>query len=135
MPAIQSPPEDSQRLDRWLWASRQFKSRSIAVHAIENGRVELNGLRAKPAKLVHINDAIRIRRPPYDYDIIVRGLSGNRVSAKLAAALYEETPDSLSTRASLRESLDLSAVHEDRRSGKPDKKERRERENLKRSYE
>lgn len=126
---------DTQRLDRWLWSARLFKTRALAVEAIKNGRVEVNGERAKPAKSVRVGDAVRLRRPPYVHDLEVRGLTQRRVSATLARELYVETPDSVAAREALAERLALDKVVEARRWGKLDKRERRERERLKRSTE
>ncbi len=135
MGSIEDCQAHAQRLDRWLWATRLFKTRSIAADAINNGRVELNGLRAKPAKLVRIDDTVIVRRPPYTYELTVRELSERRVSAKLVAGLYRETPSSVAAREQLGATLKLGAVIEDRRAGKLNKKERRQREQLKRWFE
>lgn len=126
---------DVQRLDRWLWGVRLFKTRALAVEAIRNGRVELNGERAKPAKNVRVGDAVRVRRPPYVHDLEVLGLTPRRVSATLARELYVETQQSVAAREALAERLELDRVVEARRWGKLNKKERRERERLKRSGE
>jgi ribosome-associated heat shock protein Hsp15 len=135
MASIEPTSAAGARLDLWLWTSRQFRTRGIAVDAIAIGRIELNGVRAKPAKLVRAGDIITIRRPPYEHEIIVRALSPKRVSAKLAQGLYDETPRSITAREQLRENLARYAIIEDRRAGKLNKKERRQREHLKRSYD
>ena len=135
MASIEPTSASGARLDQWLWISRQFKTRSVAADAIAIGRIELNGVRAKPAKQVRAGDIITIRRPPYEHEIIVRALSPKRVSAKLAQGLYDETPRSITAREQLRENLARHAIVEDRRAGKLNKKERRQREHLKRSYD
>ena len=76
------------RLDKWLWAARFFKTRRLAVEAIEGGRVSVNGERAKPAKEVKLGDELSIRRPPFEHRIVVRGLALQRGSAPHAARLY-----------------------------------------------
>ncbi|MCB1748394.1 MAG: RNA-binding S4 domain-containing protein [Gammaproteobacteria bacterium] len=121
------------RLDRWLHATRWFKTRSIAVDAINNGRVEINGERAKPAKLVRTGDVLRIRRPPLVHEVVVTGLIERRVAAPLAQAQYAETAASIAARSRLEEQLALARVVEERRGGKLDRKDRRARERLKRS--
>ena len=123
---------DAVRLDRWLHAARWFKTRSLAVEAIVNGRVEINGIGAKPAKQVRAGDVICIRRPPYSYALEVLDVSQRRLSAPLAQALYRETTASVAGREALAERLVLERVLEDPRSGKLHKKDRRERERLKR---
>lgn len=122
------------RVDRWLWAARWFKTRALAVAAIDNGRVLLNGERPKPAKAVHLGDTIEVRRPPYSWTVTVIGTSAKRVSAKLAAQLYEETSSSTEARERLKQQLSLQLTVETR-PGKPNKKERRAREHLKRNHE
>ena len=78
------------RLDKWLWAARFFKTRSLAVEAIGGGRVSVNGDRAKPAKELKVGDAVSIRRPPFEYAVLVKALSDKRGSAQVAAKLFED---------------------------------------------
>ena len=83
------------RLDKFLWAARFFKTRALAVEAIDGGRVSVNGERAKPAKAVHVGDALAMRRPPFEH--VDRGAARSRTSAgrrAVAQALYEETAES-----------------------------------------
>lgn len=124
-----------QRIDRWLCNVRFFKTRGLAVEAIDNGRIEINGVRAKSAKLVKLGDAVRIQRAPYTHDVEVLGIAAQRVGAAVAQTLYRETDASRVARELLRERQVLSAVREDPREGKLGKHQRRERERLKRSYE
>ncbi len=124
-----------QRIDRWLCNVRFFKTRGLAVEAIDNGRVEINGVRAKAAKLIKPGDHVRIQRPPYVHDVEVLGVVAQRVGAAIAQGLYRESEESIATRNRLRERQVLSAVREEPREGKLGKHERRERERLKRSYE
>ncbi len=86
------------RLDKWLWAARFFKTRALAVEAIERHRVWVNGTAAKPARELKPGDTLRITAGPFTRDVVVRALSGVRGPAPQAALLYEETPESVSRR-------------------------------------
>jgi ribosome-associated heat shock protein Hsp15 len=127
--------DDSQRLDRWLYHARFFKTRTLAVDAIRNGRIEVNEARAKPARLVRAGDRLEIRRPPFTYEIEVIGLATQRVSAKLLKDLYHETETSVAARLALAERLKLNRIVEDPGQGRPDKHEREAREKFKREFE
>lgn len=123
--------DERTRLDKWLWAARFYKTRSLAVEAITGGKVQVNGERVKRAKPLQINDEIRIRQGPYEYQIVVRGLSERRGPASEAVTLYEEKPESRAAREAL--ALQLKTLHSafipDR--GRPTKKDRREINRLK----
>ncbi|KPJ93464.1 MAG: hypothetical protein AMS18_05695 [Gemmatimonas sp. SG8_17] len=114
------------RLDRWLWAARFFKTRSLAVEAISGGKVQLNGHRAKRAKLVYEGDEIRIRRGPFEHLVIVRGISERRGPAKEAQLLYQETPPSVQRRESLAAQIKAVPTPNFKGKGRPTKKERRD---------
>ena len=117
---------DKVRLDKWLWAARFFKTRTLAVEAIAGGKVHLNGNRVKPGHGVATGDQLSIRKGPYEFIIQVKELSTRRGPASVAALLYEETPESRATRDQLAELHKLSAIaapHTDRR---PNKKQRRQ---------
>lgn len=86
------------RLDKWLWAARFFKTRSLAMEEIAHGRVSVNGHDAKPARELHVGDEVRIRQGGIERVVHVRGLSSVRGPAAVAQALYEETPASLAAR-------------------------------------
>jgi ribosome-associated heat shock protein Hsp15 len=119
--------DDSVRIDKWLWAARFFKTRSLATEAVAGGKVEVNGERAKPAKAVKPGDEVRVRLPPYEHILIVRALGERRGSATVAHTLYDETPESIAERQRLAEQLRLAPagfVYEDR--GRPTKKDRRD---------
>jgi ribosome-associated heat shock protein Hsp15 len=121
------PGADRVRLDKWLWAARFFKTRSLAADAIGGGKVLVNGDRPKPAKLLQMNDEVSIRLGPYQHVVTVRGLSERRGPATVAATLYEETPDSLATRAKLAEQLRMApAAFVFEEKGRPTKKDRRD---------
>jgi len=86
------------RLDKWLWAARFYKTRSLATQEIDKGRIEVNGQAAKPAKELRLGDLVEIRQGAVLRTIHVRGLSSIRGPAPVAQALYEETPDSVARR-------------------------------------
>lgn len=98
------------RLDRWLWAARFFKTRGLAVEAIEGSRVKVNGDRVKRAKLIQIGDEVQVRLGPYEHLVIVRALSERRGPATEAARLFQETPASATGRE--RVALQLKLAHE-----------------------
>lgn len=113
------------RLDKWLWASRFFKTRALARKAIEGGKVHLNGQRTKPSRSVHIGDRLRIQRPDGEYTVDVVALSGQRRPASEARLLYVETAESLASRqlvASERKLQPYHAPHPDRRPNKRDRR-------------
>lgn len=103
-----SPPA-RVRLDKWLWAARFFKTRALAVEAIDGGKVQVGGDRVKRAKLVQIGDRISIRLGPYEHVVEVRGLSERRGPAAEAVLLYAETAESLKERE--RVAFQLKAAH------------------------
>jgi ribosome-associated heat shock protein Hsp15 len=120
-------PSEKVRIDKWLWAARFFKTRSLAADAIGGGKVSLNGDGVKPAKMVQIGDEIRVRLGPYEHVVIVRGLSERRGPASVAHTLYEETPASIAIREKLSEQLRMAPaafVYEEK--GRPTKRDRRE---------
>lgn len=119
------------RLDKWLWVARFFKTRRLAVEAIDGGRVSVNGDRAKPAKELRVGDALAIRRPPFEHCIVVKGLAGQRGSASVAATLYEETAESRARRTVL--AAEMKAMPQPRFPGRPTKKTRRDYERWLRS--
>ena len=128
---MESDPIISLRLDKWLWAARFFKTRTLAVEAIEGGRVSVNGDRAKPAKVVRIGDRLSIRRPPFEHVVVVKALSDQRGPAPIAAALYEETEESRARRATL--AAEMKSLPQPRFKGRPTKKTRRDYERWLRS--
>jgi len=126
------PPSEAStagrvRIDKWLWAARFFKTRSLAAEAIAGGKVEVNDERVKPAKLIQLGDSISVRLGPYLHVVHVRGLSERRGPATVAATLYEETPESSAARTKLAEQLRMAPaafVYEEK--GRPTKRDRRE---------
>jgi ribosome-associated heat shock protein Hsp15 len=119
------------RLDKWLWAARFYKTRSLAAEAVAGGKVQVNGERVKRAKPLQVGDDVRIRQGPYEHQIVVRELSERRGPAAQAIRLYEEKPASRAAREAM--ALQLKSLHAafvaDR--GRPTKKDRREINRLK----
>jgi ribosome-associated heat shock protein Hsp15 len=118
---------DKVRLDKWLWAARFFKTRSLAAEAITGGKITMNGERAKPAKPVKLGDEIRVQQGQFQHVVIVRDLSERRGPASVAQTLYEETAESRSARERLAEQLRMAPpalVYEEK--GRPTKRDRRE---------
>ena len=114
------------RLDKWLWAARFFKTRALAAEAIDGGRIEVNGERAKRSKAVQVGDTVRVRRPPFEQVVVVTAVSDNRGSATIAAGLYRETDASAQARESLAEQMRAVGPSALRDKGRPSKKERRD---------
>src|SRR5215211_531543 len=116
--------EDKVRVDKWLWAARFYKTRSLASEAVAGGKVQLNGERAKPAKMVKAGDQLRVRTSSNEFIITVRALSERRGSASVAATLFEETPESRAAREKVAEQHRFAAnVTYD--WGRPTKRDRR----------
>ena len=90
---------DRLRIDKWLWAARFYKTRSLACEEIDKGRVEINGQEVKPAREVKVGDTVAMRREGVTRTVIVKGLSNMRGPAPVAQQLYEETAESVAERA------------------------------------
>ena len=125
----------SVRLDTWLWAARFFKTRAVAAAAIDGGKVEVNGARAKRAKQLRVGDRLRVRKDPFQYELTVRGLAEHRGPPGVAADLYEEDPEAKRQRERLAEQLKLAPSLRYEGKGRPTKKQRREIEKLSRDGE
>jgi ribosome-associated heat shock protein Hsp15 len=119
------------RLDKWLWAARFYKTRGLAVEAIAGGKVQVNGDRAKRARLLQVGDEIRLRQGPYEQRVVVKALSDRRGPATQAAALYQETVESRAARDAMAAQLKALNAAFDREQGRPTKKDRREIDRLK----
>ena len=113
------------RLDKWLWASRFFKTRAIAVESINGGRVHLNGVRVKPARVIRLDDELKITRGTERFHIVVKGLNDKRRPAKEAVLMYEETEESLQDREAAQELNRLQSANIKQPTHKPNKRERR----------
>ncbi len=112
------------RVDKWLWAARIFKTRSIAVNAIKNGRVTIGGVGVKPSRMVKVGEVVSVRKPPVTYSFRILKTIEQRVGAKLLPEIYENvtTPDQYE----LLEMNRISGfVDRQRGTGRPTKKERR----------
>ena len=122
----QPAPVERLRLDKWLWASRFFKTRQLAAEAINGGKVQLNGQRTKPGKEVRIGSRLRIHKGSLEWEIIVKTLPKQRRPASEAVLFYEEDEESRKRRAAViaeRSRLHLTASQ--RHLGRPTKRERR----------
>ena len=114
------------RLDKWLWAARFFRTRTLAAEAVAGGKVKLNGERVKAAKALRVNDTLRIAIGHYEYVVRVRALSARRGPAPQAALLYEESESSRAARKALATRLAAERQHAVHTKGRPGKKERRQ---------
>ena len=121
------------RIDKWLWAVRLFKTRSIAIEACKKGRITIKGITVKPSRRIKIGDVIEVRRPPVTYSFAVLNLSENRMGAKLVPDFMKDV-----TPASQLEILEMSKVSgcidRARGTGRPTKKDRRDLEQFTDDY-
>lgn len=117
---------DRVRIDKWLWAARFFKTRSLAARACELGRVEANGQAVKPARDVRAGELLRIKNDSGEFQVEVLGLSDLRGPASVAQMLYRETEASRELRLKLAEQRKAMPRFETTRVGKPSKRDRRE---------
>lgn len=117
-------PQDTARVDKWLWAARIFKTRSIAADACKNGRVTKNGVNIKPSHMIKVGETISVKKPPIVYSFKVLKTIENRVGAKLVPEIYENV-----TEAKQWELLEMSRISgfvgRARGTGRPTKKDRR----------
>ena len=122
----QDAGDDRVRLDKWLWAARFYKTRSLASEAIAGGKVQVNGDRAKRARPLQVGDEVRVRQGPYEHLVVVRALSARRGPAAAAAELYEERPESRAAREAM--AVQLRTLHATfvTEKGRPTKRDRRE---------
>jgi ribosome-associated heat shock protein Hsp15 len=119
--------DDSKcRLDKWLWAARFFKTRSLATTAIESGKVHVDGDRVKPAKEVHVGQIIHIRNRDFEIEINVLALSNVRRGAPEATLLYTETQESISKRENVKVTGEGEYALRDRGTGRPTKRQLRD---------
>ena len=119
-------PVAKLRLDKWLWAARFFKTRSLAKAAIEGGKVHLGGQRVKVSKEISVGDTLQIRQGWDERIVVVQGLSGQRRGAPEAQQLYRETEESLSRRAAEAEARKAAGGMIERPAHRPTKKQRRQ---------
>jgi ribosome-associated heat shock protein Hsp15 len=118
---------DKLRVDKWLWAARFYKTRTLATEEIGKGRVDVNGAEVKPARELKAGDTVTLRQGPVTRTVVVKGLSATRGPAPVAQQLYEETPESLKARQQAAEQRRLSPepAHSIEH-GRPTKRGRRE---------
>jgi len=116
---------DKVRVDKWLWAARFFKTRSLASRAVTGGHVHVNGARVKAARPVQPGDRLLIRRGEMEFTVIVQGLSEKRGPAPVARKLYAETAESIAAREAARDERRLIRAAAARPDRRPDKRQRR----------
>jgi ribosome-associated heat shock protein Hsp15 len=116
----------SVRIDKWLWAARFFKTRSLATRACELGRIVANGQPAKPAREVRVGDLLQVKNEGGDVEVEVQILSGTRGPATVAQTLYRETDASRELRLKLAEARKAMPKLDPSRKGKPSKRDRRQ---------
>ena len=114
------------RIDKWLWAARFFKTRSLASRACELGRVESNGQPAKPSRELHVGDLVRVKNDSGEFHVHVEALSEMRGPAAVAQTLYREREASKEARVKAAEERKAMPHFEAARAGKPSKRDRRE---------
>ena len=117
---------DSLRIDKWLWAARFYKTRSLACDEVTKHRVQINGQDVKPAREVKVGDTLTVRQGNITKTVQVKGISAARGPAPVAQQLYEETPESIALRAKLAEQNRMAAepAHSIEH-GRPTKRDRR----------
>jgi ribosome-associated heat shock protein Hsp15 len=117
---------DALRVDRWLWCTRLYKSRSLAAEAVAGGKVHVNDRRVKPAQAVRVGDTIAITRPGFQFECRVLALPQRRGAASVAQACYAETDQARAAREKYAEASRLAAAFAPRSLERPDKHGRRE---------
>lgn len=121
---------DNVRIDKWLWAARFFKTRNLAIDAIDTGKVKVNGDRVKPARLVKLGEKLYINNGSDEWDVLVVGISDKRQGAPIARTLYEESEESLARRAKEAERRRLFQEPAADIKGRPTKRDRRARDQI-----
>jgi len=122
---------DKLRIDKWLWAARFYKTRSLACDEIDKGRVQVNGAVVKPARELKVGDSVQLRSGPVTRSITVTGISDKRGSAPQAALLYQETAESITQRQQAAEQRRLAPEPAlSLLQGRPTKRDRRNTEKL-----
>lgn len=117
---------DSVRIDKWLWAARFFKTRSLATDAVDGGKVRLNGERVKPARSVKVGDLLDIDNGSTEWQVVVQDLADKRGSAAIAQALYAETEESVAAREKKAEQRKYFREPAETIKGRPTKRDRRD---------
>jgi ribosome-associated heat shock protein Hsp15 len=119
-------PAQKVRIDKWLWAARFFKTRSLATTAIKGGKVAVNGQRAKPSRELEIGDTLTLRQGYDEKTVVVQELSDKRGPASIAQQLYQETADSIAKRESEKALRQQAAAQRPHGLGRPTKRQRRQ---------
>jgi ribosome-associated heat shock protein Hsp15 len=114
------------RFDKWLWAARFYKTRSLATAAVEGGKIKLNGVAVKPAREVKVGDRLTLRLGDEDWEVVVEGLNEQRRPAPEARLLYRESEESVRRRAQAAELRRLAPTPAADNKGRPSKRERRQ---------
>lgn len=117
--------DNSVRIDKWLWAARFFKTRSLATDAVDSGKVRLNGDRVKPARSVKVGDTLDIDNGSTEWEVEVRDLADKRGSASVAQGLYAETEQSIAARQKKAEQRKFFREPSEAIKGRPTKRDRR----------
>ncbi len=121
----------SVRIDKWLWAARFYKIRKLATEAVKGGHISINGVRCKPSKLVEMGDEVFIQKEQETFTVIITALADKRGSAKIAQALYDETPESMKFRDEQSEQRKFQTYFAPSPDKRPDKRDRRKIKQLK----
>lgn len=124
-PNSETESEQKVRIDKWLWAARFYKTRSLASEAIKGGKVSVNGHRAKPSRDLEVGDLLILRQGFDEKTVVVRAISDKRGPATVAQQLYQETQESVDKREKEKELRQLSAAQRPHGEGRPSKRERR----------
>lgn len=114
------------RIDKWLWAARFFKTRTLATEAVDGGHIQLNGTRIKPARTVRPGDKLHIVIGEQRWELVVTAVADKRGSATIARTLYEETPESIAARQAKIEARRVEYEPSDDMRGRPTKRDRRQ---------
>ena len=117
---------EKQRLDKWLWAARFYKTRALATEAVSGGKVHLNGERVKPGRNIQQGDHLSITKGLMEFNIVIQALSKQRRPAKEAQLLYQETEESIRLREERARTLKATSAHLSHSDKRPSKKDRRQ---------
>lgn len=126
MPSTSDNEDQDVRLDKWLWAARFYKTRALAAEAIDGGKIDVNGDRAKRSRHVHVGDKLEIRKPPFTHHITILLVAPQRKSGALASLMYAESEQSAAERQRVADRLKAEGPPLFREDGKPSKRDRRE---------
>ncbi len=125
-------PESGLRIDKWLWAARFYKTRQLAIKALNSRQISINKANLKPASIVRLGDIVRIKRGDHEMSVQILGISDKRGPAKLAQQLYNETQDSVEKREKLRLQIEMQPrIETDHK--KPDRRKIRDSRSFKRN--